>query len=461
VLYLLIIICFIVLYFNKNARQYGAWLCVYLITDPGGIVGSYMSKGSMGGAFFIDILFIATFIFLFLGNYKIREFFNNKIARSIFYILFIFILYKILVWGLIIPGRSFDEFFRYCIIRERDSIYGFLFIIPAYLFALRDLTNFFKIIVFASPIIILLILLSILIPSLDIINVSSFERYTGSGIMRHLTHGYSLLNFLIPVSVYIFINNINVKYRRLILFGGILASLNILISLTKGMYLNMFAYLLSAMFFSIKFLNVKINKLIWRSIGFFLIFIFILNLTFPNYSNYALRSIEDMVLIINEGRTSHGEGVGRLNQIPVILQEIYKSPFFGVGYLADHLVTRSDWDLYDATDLSILAHIMQYGFIGIFIYLIYYLRVYNLIKSIFRKYKLMDKYEIIHKYKYETIFVVASLAYFIAYFMKFYAIFIELTNGRMRIELCIFTGILLACLERINRVSQTEKLTQD
>ena len=439
------IIFIIVIVFRSS--QLAAWLLVYFITDPGGLAGKYFTKALFGGIYYIDIFFLSTFVLLFIGNYKIKDFFKNRLARNIFYILLVFSLYKIFVWGLIVPEHDLNYCFRYTLVRERDAIYGFLFIIPVYLFAMKDLRTFLNIIIILGFTILSFSILSMLF-GLDIMPTSTLERYKGSGIIRHFLGGYGLLNFLIPAGIIVFIGKFKVKHRNLLFYGSILAVLSIIVSLTKGLYLSLVGSVIATVYIATKSLKIPGTKSIRRAILFGVILLLVMSFTFPKYSDYAQAAFKDIYTLATEGQTSGG-GTSRLWQIPALTYEIKRHPFFGTGMGSERLSKKFDINQFDATDFSLLAHVMQYGIVGILIYLIYYFRVYRLIKLIYLRFKLMEKRKIIKEFKYELIFSIASVAYFVGYFTSLHNVFIELTRGVTRIEMTIYTGILLACLERI------------
>ncbi len=439
-----------------KAKQIVAWLCLYFITNPGGLIGRFLSKTSFGGVDYVDFLLVATFIILVSGNYSIKRFFMNKPAKKIFFALLIFSFYKVFLWGLVVPGYDIKFFIRYCLVRERIAIIGFLFVIPAYLFALKDLKTFFNIIVILGLIITSIVLVSIIF-KVEIAPINTLERYRHSGIIRYYLDSYGFLNFLIPSSIIVYLSKIKIQNRILLFWGGILAAVNIIITITKGLYLTLIGSIAAAVYFTTKVYRIKINKGVWRALMFSVVFIVLLNFTFPNYSNYAKRALADIFLLATEGEMTDG-GTSRMWQIPAFMYEIKRNPLFGTGLGYEQLETYEfHVDQFDATDFSFLAHIMQYGFIGIFIYLIYYYRVFKLIRHLLLRLKFSEKIEIIREYKYEFIFIISSIAFFVGYLAKIHGIFLELTRGELRIEMSIYTGILLACLERI-RLKQNAKI---
>lgn len=440
---IIVLTAFLLIKYKNSA----GWLLVYFISNPGGITGHFLSKGLLGGIFYIDIFFVVSFILILFGKYDIRKFFKNKIASDIFLILFIFALYKLFVWGLIVPDASKSEFIRYCLIRERDSIFGFLFIIPVYLFALKDLRTFLIVIVLFNLVILTLTILSITF-GLDLIQISEYVRYRGSSIIRYLLSSYGLLSLLIPASIVIYAGKITTPYKWILIVGGILSVISIIISLTKGLYLEMMGAIMASLFLVNKVLKIQLTNSIKRVVFFSFLLILALSFVFPKYASYSLKAFTDIFTLAYRGETTEGES-SRFWQIPAITYEIKRHPFFGTGQGYEQLSSEFDENQFDATDLPLLAHIMQYGLIGIILYLFYYFKVFMLFKRLYVNIRKFRRNDILRIFKYELIFLVVSISFFIGYFLRFYQVFIELTRGPDRILMSIYTGLLLACLERI------------
>jgi hypothetical protein len=293
----------------------------------------------------------------------------------------------------------------------------------------------------------------------DLMQVIQFERYQGSNTLRYLIHSYGFLLLIIPCTLTIVVGKIRVKYFNILILGGCLAVIVIIISITKGLYISTVGMIVSAIWLTIKLLKIRIQKGFFRIAIAIVLLVLSLGLLFPNYIEFSQKAFQDIFMLATEGETSEGE-TSRYWQIPAFMHEIRQHPFFGTGQGYDQLSREFDINQFDATDLPLLAHLMQYGAIGISIYIIYYLRIFQLIKSVLRKLASLDRGEIIRVYKYELIFSIMSIAYFAGYFLRFYQVFAELTNGVELIIMSVNTGILLACFDRISFKNQLEYASQ-
>jgi hypothetical protein len=416
----------------------------------GGIGGYLFSKESLGGFNFIDFSFFTLLFILTIDpKYRSHTFFNNKMAKRIFYSLLFFAFYKIIVWGYIVPpSKTIGDFFRYTIVRERHSIFGFLFIIPVYLIAVKNLKSFFNTFVIFSFIALLLTIISS-VTSFNILGITQGERYTDSGIIRHISRGYNFLNLSIPIAIIVFFSKLNIQYKNLIYINGAFAVIVVILSLTKNVYLHAFLLLITSLFilYKLRLINISttINKLIISS--FFAIACLLI--ISPKYLNYSVMLIDDFLSLFVAAEESE-ISVARINQIPALMSEIREHPFFGTGQGFEQLSKIYDTNVWDATDLPILAHIMQYGLFGIFIYLLVYRNIYLLIKHVIKKIIINKKRFLNSKYKHEIFVIILSVSFLISQVLKGFTIFIELTIGEFTIQIMIMAALLLASFERIN-----------
>lgn len=424
------------------------------MANPGGITEVFLSKSQLGGFYYFDIFLILSFAVIFFGPFNANLFFQNKAARGVFLVLLFFSIYKIIFWGLIVPDVSFGDFVRYTLIRERSTIFGFIYIIPVYLFARRDLKSFLLIIILFNTIILSATLLTIVF-GLDLMEVNQFERYQGSGTLRYLIRSYGFLLLIIPIALTIVVGKIRVKYFNILVLGGCLAVIIIIISITKGLYISAVGMIVSAIWMTIKLFKIRIHKGFFRIATAIMVLVFSLGLLFPKYIEFSQKAFQDIFLLAAEGETTEGE-TSRYWQIPAFMHEVRQHPFLGTGHGYDQLSKEFDINQFDATDFPLLAGLMQYGAFGISIYLIYYLRIFQLIKSILKKMASLSRVKILGIYKYEFIFSIMSIAYFAGYFLRFYQVFAELTNGMELIIMSINTGILLACFERIHTKNEID-----
>lgn len=430
------------------------WLLLVLMIDPTGHISKYFNKDIMGGVEANDIFYVLIFFtFFIVSNYSIVEFFKNKTASGIFKVLFVFFVYRIIVYGYLVPPVSgLQEYFRYFLVRERGILLAFFIIIPVYLIALKNLKTYFYLIVTLGSLAVILFPVSVL-SGVNITPSYTMLRYHEESILRQFIYNYSVPLLLISLSIIVYLSKIRVKYKKLLLGGGIFSIFAILVSLTKGLYLSMFGVIMGSVYLTVKPLKIPIRKGITRSIVLVFATILILSIFMPSYIGFSSRMLSELYSLGTTGRYESGKQEGRMETVvPAQLYMIKQRPLFGTGpygYKKNNLSDKFDYSAYDATDVSITGTIMLYGIFGMFIYYIFYYRLYLVCKRIYLLLKRKNRIELINKYKYEFIFSISSISFFIGGLLRVHNITSELVSGSILFYTNV--GILLACLERIKR----------
>ena len=447
VILILILIYVSILKYPKVVNSF----MILLLTDTGGYFGTYFSKGifTFGGLFYADFFFfLLFFLVLVQKKLKIGSFFLNPDAKKVFFILLVFLIYKLIIFGYLISGISDDEYLRYFIIRERYNIFSFLIIIPAYLFAMQDLEIFFKILIITGTVIALFFIITV-ITGIELIPVKGGFRYYGESIQRYYLQNRGLLYLLIPAAFAVYITKIKIGFRKLLLFGGVCSIVVAAVSLTKGVYILVLFMIISSLYIVNKLLDLKISRLYIRTV-FILAVTFLLITTFlPEYTENIFRGFGDLYSLVTGGNYETREEGRMINQLPAQTLMISQRPFLGTGYGFANLSNQFNLSDYDVTDLSILGHIMQYGILGFSIYCFFYYRLILIIKNNYRTIKKIPKNKLLDKFKYELIFTVITASYFIGYFSRFFNVSIELTNDMEAFNFYVMTGLLLATYQRI------------
>ena len=450
---LLLVLLLLFIIMSKKPMFY-QWLLLILMVDPTGHLQRYFNKEILGGIEINDIIFvIIVFSFFIVGNYNIKDYFNNKTASGIFKVLFIFFIYRLIVYGYLVPPVSGpDEYFRYFFIRERGTLFAFLIIIPVYLIALKNLKTYFYIILFLGSLTVTLYVVSI-ITHVEIIPSDTMIRYHGESVLRQFMYGYNMTFLLISLSIVVYLSKIKIRYKGLLFIGGVFSIIVILISLTKGMYLSMSAVIIASFLISKKLLRIEIRRGITKFIVLAFLVLLTLSIFMPSYMGFSLRLFSDLYYLGTTGTYETGRQEGRMiNSVPAQLYMIEQRPLFGTGpygYKKHNMSKRFYMSDYDATDVTITGTIMQYGILGMFIYYIFYYKLYLVVKRIYTRLKRKNKFELLTEYKYEFLCSVASISFLIGCLARVHNITGELLNNS--IIFYTFVGILLACLERINR----------
>lgn len=455
-LLVIVLVGFIIFFSHKDVKLYTAWVLLFFATNPAAVSSFYLSKGLLGGISYFDVFFILLVAITIVNNYHWRDFFYSNHAKNIFYALLAFTIYKLVVWGFIIPKHTFDNFIRYVVIRERDSLYLFLYMIPAYLLAIRNLKVLMNVITIFSLIVLSMVVASFLF-GVELIPILEMNRYKEGGAVRYYLFNYGMLTALVPLLLSVYISKIKIQNLKLLVIGTILITITIILSVTKGLYITLTFLVISSIYYSVKILKVKLDNVFIRSIIIVIVLGVFLNITFPTYFDFAKRAYMDIFFLATEGETTDGS-TSRFWQIPALVSQIEQRPFFGVGWGFENVNTEEfDINQFDASDFPLLANVMQYGIVGILIYVVHFVFLFRVIFLLIKTLKTMPRDVILTKYKYEFIFTVVSTSYFVAYFGRFYYVLYENVFGGLRIEMGIHTAILLACYERLKLKESTEE----
>ena len=445
---LLAVLALIVIESSSKVKFIIFCFLVYFMLDPGGFLTAYFSKGVLMGVSFIDIITVIIVILTFLDKNSARLFFKNRMAKNIFLSLLVFIIYRIIIWGIIASGYSYQDFLRLVIVRERVSLYSFLLLIPFYMFFIKNgFKMFYNIIIFSSIIIVALYFITIIF-GINIIPVVAYKRELGSEVNRYLLWGYGLIFFLIPSSILIYLNKIKIKYKNINYTGATLALLLIFISLTKNLYIEVFGYFIAISFLSRLLLKYKISKTILMVSILSIVIIITTNIIFYEYIALAEKQVNNIFSLATTGIDTEGN-MNRNWATPYIMAEIKENLFIGTGHGYMKFQNYDSIQAFDATDYPFLTHIMQYGVIGISIYLFYYYFLLKIIIRIIRQFKNLPRKTILDNFKYELIVSISVIGLFAGHFGKGFMIFYELTNEKLAIQFFIQTSILLVCSERI------------
>lgn len=432
-------------YFVTRYPVFSFYLFVTLMFDPGGLLGSYFGKSQLSGFNYIDILFFLSFIPLFSPKIEVYDIFRNRSFLVFLGVSLIFFLYHVLIFGFFISQPSFSEYFRFFLVRERQVIFGFLLIIPSYLIARQDLKLFYNFIIFSSATA-LFFYFGSLFSGIELVDIYKFERYKHSGIMRVGMTGEGFIKMVIPISILYYFYKVNIDYKKVSLFTGIVVLLYFGLTLTKTAYVSVIGYIISTViFFNLifRFDNIRLFFKV-SAIGIFilvLIYIF-----FPNYLNYIGFAVEDILsLLVGDTTYNFGRTEGRLNDINSFLIIIEKNPFFGPGFGKLYSFVEETGFVYDATDVPILGNIARYGIIGILIYSItYFLIIKEIIDSILIL-KRIQVQKFFDENKYLIIIFIVLFSYFFTFFIfRGIQLYKELTVGNGRLILSLLTGIMFA-----------------
>lgn len=429
--------------------DYFFWIFLLLLLDPTGAFTIHLSKEALGGVYYQDFFFILVFLPLLSPRVDIRGIWKDPFFKAIMVAQLVFFIYHLFVYGLIVPGNSWNDYVRFFLIRWRMSIFGFLVLVPVYIMAKRKMSVLVDLLAFLTAGIFIVFFISLLI-DVEVFPVMQFERYRGSGIMRYSLFKTGLADYTIPLALFVFLMKVPYRFRNVLFVAASLTFVSIVIALTKSVYVSLFAYLFTAFFLIFKLFNFPLMTLFRRGFLFSSVLVIALFITFPQYVDYSIRVGKDIYLfIIGEPYTS-GKREARLeNQVPAHLSIIRQAPFFGAGAFSDRYASlKFDESDYEISDLPITGHLAYYGIVGILIYCLFYLQIIKVMRKVYLFIKSKSTAEFLKVNRLEIGMVVVAFAFFFKTFIfRPNYLFKEITYDRFTIN--IMLGLMLAAFYRM------------
>lgn len=429
------------------------WVALTIFFDPGGYIGFYFNRDQLGGLQITDLTFVLLFIPLASPQLKMTNFFkqgNNKwlIVYSILFAL----LYHILIYGYIAPGgviKKFTGLLQY----QRLTIWGFMAMIPAYIFFKRSSHLFFKISI-ATSVTVMVIFIITLLTGLDLIPFAEIERSRGSGIMRIGLLSYGFADWLMVVMFAISFFNVKIPNRRIIYFVGLSVVFCIILALTRRSMLNVIFYVLTAYVLHQNMVNkpiVNLNRFGKVIIGFCIILLVVFIFK-PSYIAYTLDSFSDIISIIETGEDTKGEVDARLDSdIPQHLARFRSSPIFGTGWDENWYSNLTEEGGLSANDTPLTAALGMFGALGLLLFLPFYIKVYSILYKTYYIFKKGYLNGFAHANGIVFGFGLFILIIFITrYTLNFMSYFDVLIVGKTRVYQMVLLGFLLASADIVS-----------
>jgi hypothetical protein len=425
------------------------WIALTIFVDPGGIVLTYIERNLIGGLKITDISFLILLIPLISNKINFADYFKNKDVKwFLIYSLFFAISYHIMIFGLLAHGNGLGELLNF-IQYQRLTLFGFLLIIPSYIFFIRSYKYFFKIAVYTSAILMILYLITLLL-KINILPLWEFERSRGSGIMRISLLSYGFADWLLIVFASSYFFNLKIPYKKLTSFIGATVFIAIIITLTRRTILSTITSILTIYFIYQKYTNKNVFSLkTIIQILFLALFLFTgIFIIKPEYIDFAIQTYNDTILLITTGKDIEGIEDDRFdNDIPKHLERFSSSPFFGSGYNEIWYSNDTENGGLSANDVPLTAALGMFGIFGLILFTPYYIKI--VIKLIELNSLLKFSFKTGIAYSNTILF---SLGFFIMvnfiikYTLNFMSFFEELTRGSYRLFSAILIGFLLAII---------------
>jgi hypothetical protein len=309
---LIAVISIIFLLGSLKYPDYIFWIAVTLFLDPGGYIQTYVPRTLLGGLKITDLTFVLLFIPLISPKIKLKSFFIQRDNQWIVLFLLTYTLvYHIFVYGYIAPGGNINnvlDLLQY----QRLTLWGFLSIIPAYIFFRRNYKLFFKFAITTSLILMLFYIIR-LTTGLNIVPIWEFERGRNSGIMRVALLGYGFAQWFLYMLFIKIIFRLRLPKINWFYFIAITIFIAEILTLTRRVIFSMIfqfflVYYLHQQMMGKSLLSLKLRKVLLFGFGLILV----LYMIAPKYINYTLIGVEDAISIVQKGSNSSGEIDGRI-----------------------------------------------------------------------------------------------------------------------------------------------------
>lgn len=342
---------------RSTVKDHLFWICLFLFTDPGGLIRANAEK-----EYFVRFFFFLIITFLFFYTSGGKECLRNKNIKWISIAILFWALYFILVYGLM--NNNATNFMTFLKRGLTIPFTAFCLFFYSYFFAVRNISLFIKYLLFFSFIVFILFFITYftrvdLLP-LRIANRGYVEQE------RIILYGYSMMTMTIYLAVNILFFEIKIREKRwLILAGGIMIVLWI-IAISRRQIAEIFAYILITYLFSIKLKFFR--QIIPRKLIIFLaIPLLILIFLFPRYLGSTRQSIVESYSVLTEGQTTSGQKDTRLSLTgqKFVIGKFLENPVFGTGYDPLWFSSEGDRTGYEASDYIFFRSIGTTWNIGI------------------------------------------------------------------------------------------------
>lgn len=437
------------------------WIAVTVFMDPGGYIQTYIPRTLLGGLQISDLTFLLLFVPLISPKVELKPFFNSKDNQwFVYYLLIYTVFYHILVYGFIAPGgkvSSLVELIQY----QRLTLWGFLAIIPAYIFFKRNHLLFFKFALITSAFLMSFFIIRFT-TGLNIVPIWEFERSRGSNIMRIALLGYGFTQwflYMLFIKISFRIQLPKMKWINFIAFVIFVAEM---LTLTRRVLFSMIFQVFLVYYFSQKMsrksiISFEVPKLLKYMAGMILL----LYLVAPKYIDYSLSGINDTISIFQKGEDTRGEIDGRSEgDIPQHIARFVKSPVIGYGWDELWYSNKTEAGGLSANDVPLTAALGMFGILGLLLFTPFYLKVF---KILFKNFTLLQQFYLKGiAQKHALLFTISlflTINFTNKYTLGFLGYYGDLISGASRVMNMMYLGFLLAAFDLISNITLRENIS--
>lgn len=440
---------------KASGIDYFFWICFLLYFDPGGFFDFYFNQYIFRQISYNDLLFFLMFgtaIRINYGHYLNYIFRYERSFKFFLVFILIWIFYYIFIWGIVISDQLFNAL-PTILIKTRRNLYTYLLVLPVFVFSVRSLKVFFKLLFYTSFIVLILFFISILL-NINLVPIYSYDRGFISGT-RIFMYSYGLIFLTIYFASSLLILNIHIKRKQLFYITGLLMAVAWLVSITRNQIIGMIIVFISIFILKNLATGRHVFKGTIRFIAIGSVIIALLFILSPKYLNYSVSAIEETLYLAQHGESSEGKEDVRLNLQNEFLREIIRSNIvFGTGYSPNWFAGQDKARGYETQDYPFLASLAQYGIFGLIIFSYYY---FFLLRFIIRFIKFAKTNSIVllskkFKHSVQLAVIFALLAYYIFLFFAYPLYFGVISSWRISFPL-LFIPIIVAANARLKNLA--------
>lgn len=442
------------------------WLALTIFLDPGGYLFYYVGRSMIGGLQLTDVTFILLLIPLISPKINVRSFFRQPDNKWIFrYLLFFALFYHIFVFGFVTTGYDFNSFLDTLRYRRLD-IWGFLAVIPAYIFFRRSMPLMLKFSVVTSTLLIILYLIR-LSTEIPVLPLWTGERGLGIQAMRVSMYRYGFAYWFIYAALINYIFRLNLPLKRLIYFIGVTLSIAVILTLTRRsiifLILSMVViYILSQRIMFNRIISIKAARIILVA-GMFLL---ALSIFAPSYVKHTVLMFENSFSPTGENGNEVLQADVRVDHdMPGHLARFRQKPILGYGYNMLWYSNAVEEGGLSANDVPLTAALGMFGIVGAGLFAFFYFRIIKVLISAYRVLRKLYQYSLVRRNAIMFTILLALIVNFLStYTISFMSFFTDIVDGPVRVVNMIYVGFLLASRDMLSASLATgnqEPLFQD
>lgn len=441
---------------QKKLIDYLFWTIIVLYLDPGGYIQEIVSI-----RIYKTVLLPLTWIFfLFASDFQgFRLMARDKIIRQISILLLLWYLIYFLGVFVFLQDSYNDMSFLTRIVKTRNNFLAWTMIVPIYYFVVyRGIAVFIRVFTITTIYVGIAMMVSVVF-GLEAVNFISGSRgYVETD--RFLLKGFGILELglYLIVGLTVLPREFFRENRLWILLTSVSTYFIYISSLTRRYMIYivlawLIGHFISKYIFRKGFLNMKIIVVsLAILLGSFI--------AVSDYTNAIVRSFETFTF---DQKESYGTTAVRLSlfQYKPILDKIDEKPFFGTGYINEWYSNTEEaidtnYQL-EGGDFVFLASIGMFGFVGVLLFLPFYLKIG---KTIFNSFKFLKQnvsqvYENATEFQPYLLIFFATSIFFIRHLFTYPNWFSFIGPNGVFEKYYFLIGLLLGCSYKIYLMLKT------